>query len=198
MEAARKGDLLFMLSQREPFYTITDIENLPEGQRAELIAGRMYMMASPTLTHQEILLWLSAEILHHIQSNKGKCKVIPSPFGVFIKKDVHNYLEPDISVICDKNKLDQKGCHGAPDWVIEIVSPSSRLMDYQLKLSLYQEAGVREYWIVDYNTREIQVYSFRQSETPIVYTFGNIIESETLPGLALDFSRLSEYIEPKL
>lgn len=79
-------------------------------------------------------------------SKNGNCRVLPAPFGVYIKNDDRHFVEPDISVICDKKKLDEKGCHGAPDWVLEIVSPTSGQMDYVRKLALYQAAGVREYW----------------------------------------------------
>lgn len=109
------------------------------------------------------------EIGNHIRNNNGSCEVFPAPFAVFLQaedeKNNTNYLEPDISVICDKDKLDSKGCNGAPDWIIEIVSPFSRQMDYYKKLALYQEAGVREYWIVDPAREIIVVYDF-PNETP--------------------------------
>lgn len=98
----------------ERLYTVKDIEALPEGERAELIDGKMYMMATPTLTHQELLGWLHFKIRLYIMEKGGPCRVILSPFGVFIKDDEHNYVEPDVTVICDMDKLDEKGCHGAP------------------------------------------------------------------------------------
>ena len=110
-------------------YTIKDIEALPEGERAELIDGKMYRMATPTLTHQDMLMWMSVKIWMHISEHGGGCKVLPAPFAVYIRNDDHNYVEPDISVICDRDKLDEKGCHGAPDWVVEIVSQSSKPRD---------------------------------------------------------------------
>ena len=134
---------------QEKFYTIDDIYHLPEGKRAELVDGQIYDMAPPTRKHQEILSFLHAAIYNYITGNKGECKVYPAPFAVFLFADDSKYLEPDISVICDKGKLDEHGCKGAPDWVVEIVSPGSRSMDYYTKLSLYRSAGVREYWIVD-------------------------------------------------
>ena len=85
----------------------------------------------------------------YIRKNNGECEVFPAPFAVFLNDDDMNYVEPDISVICDKNKISDKGCQGAPDWVIEIISPSSMAMDYFTKLFQYQKSGVREYWIVD-------------------------------------------------
>lgn len=118
-------------------YTIVDIEALPDGERAELIDGEMFMMATPMTVHQRILVKLILKIGSYIEQNKDNCELLPAPFGVFIKKDDRNYVEPDISVICHGDRLDEKGCHGAPDWVIEIVSPSSRKMDYVRKTKLY-------------------------------------------------------------
>ena len=101
--------------RKEEFYTIEDIYALPEGCRAELIDGQIYDMAPPSRRHQDILFLLSRKIADYIDSNNGKCKVYLAPFAVFLNEDNRNYVEPDISVICDENKLDEKGCNGAPD-----------------------------------------------------------------------------------
>jgi len=97
--------------------------------------------------------------------------VFPAPFAIFLNKDDKNYVEPDISVICDNDKITDKGCHGAPDWVIEIVSPSSKAMDYFTKLFKYKTAGVREYWIVDPMKQRVTVYLF-EKESVEDYPFG--------------------------
>lgn len=97
-------------------YTVADIEALPEQIRAELIDGELFIMGAPDLEHQNILMGLSFQIELYIQRKKGKCRVVPAPFGVYIKNDVHNFVEPDISLICDEGKLDRKGCLGAPDF----------------------------------------------------------------------------------
>ncbi len=144
-------------------YTIADIEALPERERAELIDGEMFRMDAPTWTHQDILMEIAFEIKAYIRQNKGKCKVMPAPFAVYIKKDRYNYVEPDISVICDEEKKGEKGCQGAPDWVIEILSPSSVKMDCERKVRLYRETGVREYWIVDPERETVTVYDFEHS-----------------------------------
>ena len=99
-------------------YTVEDIYNLPEGQRAELIDGNLYNMAPPTRQHQQIILYLARKISDYIDEKKGTCEVDLAPFAVFLNEDHRNYVEPDISVICDKNKLTDKGCNGAPDWII--------------------------------------------------------------------------------
>ena len=155
----------FMAIKGGKGYTIADIEALPEGERAELIDGEMFRMDTPTWTHQRLLIELAMEISLYIKKNKGKCKVMPAPFAVYIKKDNRNYVEPDISVICDMGKKSEKGCQGAPDWAIEIVSPSSIKMDYERKVELYREAGVREYWIVDAEKEMVTVYDFEHSKT---------------------------------
>ncbi len=146
--------------RKEEAYTIEDIYALPDGERAELIDGQIYYMAPPSRTHQKLSMLLSNEISDYIKRNNGNCEVYAAPFAVFLDNDENNYVEPDISVICDLVKLDDKGCHGAPDWIIEIVSPTSRQIDYFKKLFKYQRAGVREYWIVDPTKEQVNVYKF--------------------------------------
>lgn len=171
-------------------YTIDDIYNLPDGTRAELIDGQIYYMAPPSRKHQEILSFLHAAIYNYIAKNKGACKVYPAPFAVFLSADDSKYLEPDLSVICDKNKLNDRGCHGAPDWIIEIVSPGSRAMDYYTKLYLYRSAGVREYWIVDPIKQTILVYDIVNDSAPAIYSFTDIIKVNTFHDLKIDFSAI--------
>ena len=170
-------------------YTTEYIFSLPEGQRVELIDGVVYDMAPPSFMHQKILSFLHLEIGTYIRSKKGACEVIPAPFAVFLNADDKNYVEPDISVICDPNKLNDKGCIGAPDWIIEIVSPSSKRMDYMIKLFKYRTAGVREYWIVDKSKNRITVYNFEQ-EDMTDYSFSDIVDSGIYPDLKIDFSKL--------
>lgn len=149
--------------KKEEIYTIDDIYALPDGERAELIDGKIYYMSPPSWTHQRISSYLHNEIYNYVKGKNGECEVLAAPFAVFLNKDDINYLEPDISVICDCSKLDEKGCHGAPDWIIEIVSPSSKPRDYMTKLFKYRTAGVREYWIVDPDKKMISVYAFEKN-----------------------------------
>lgn len=167
----------------EKSYTIDAIYALPDGERAELIDGKMYMMAPPSRIHQELVQQLSRIIGNHIANNKGHCKVYPAPFAVFLNSDDKNYVEPDISVICSTNKLTDKGCNGAPDWIIEIVSPSSQRMDYLTKLFKYRTTGVREYWIVNPMKETVQVYSFEGTEDSTQYSFNDKIPVNTFTGL---------------
>lgn len=174
---------------RERIYTIEDIYNLPEGQRAELIDGNMYMMAPLNRQHQEIAGELYRKIANYIFSNNGECKPYIAPFAVFLNKDDKNYVEPDISVICDKNKLTDQGCLGAPDWIIEIVSPGSQRMDYMTKLFKYRTVGVREYWIVDKQKNRIMVYNF-QNDDVAEYTFNDCVKAGIYMDFEIDFSDL--------
>ena len=141
-------------------HTVAEIEALPDGERAELIDGEMYMMATPSMIHQRISMFLSNTLYSYIKNKGGNCEVFAAPFAVYPDESGYNYLEPDVLVICHPDNLDNKGVHGGPDLVIEIVSPSSKYMDYMRKLKVYERIGVREYWIVDPNLQRVTVYNF--------------------------------------
>ena len=170
--------------RKEEFYTIDDIYALPEGERAELIDGQIYHMAPPNTNHQRLVHFFDREIGNYIQSKNEECEVFPAPFAVFLSKNEKNYVEPDISVICDPSKLDDKGCHGAPDWIIEVVSPSSKQMDYYKKLIKYCTAGVREYWVVDSDRKIVTVYNF-EADTMIEYPFGEEVPAGIYEGFSI-------------
>ena len=161
-----------------------------DGKRAELIDGQIYYMAPPSRRHQRIAIELSTIINNYIKSNDGCCEVDIAPFAVFLNEDDRNYVEPDISVICDKSKLTDKGCSGAPDWIIEVVSPSSRRMDYYTKLLKYSTAGVREYWIVDPEKSRILVYDLEHEDIQ-EYTFADAVNVNIYPDLCIDFGSVS-------
>lgn len=184
-----KGCVTMPLPQQNNQYTIDDIYALPDGQRAELIDGQMYMMAPPSRRHQQILLSLSRRIADYIDRKGSSCEVDIAPFAVFLNEDDKNYVEPDISVICSSEKLTDKGCSGAPDWIIEIVSPSSRRTDYFTKLFKYRTAGVREYWIVDPDKNRILVYNFA-SEDAGDYTFSETVKAGIYEDLEIDFNTI--------
>lgn len=170
-------------------YTIKDLEKLPEGVYAELIDGEIFvMMTTPATIHQDILMGLSFQVELYIQKKKGRCRVFPAPFGVEIKNDIYNFVVPDITLICDDEKVDKGGCYGAPDLVIEIVSPSNRKMDYVRKLALYHEAGVREYWIVDPKHEQVTVYDWEKSDSPTLYPFSERIKVGVYDDLYLDLA----------
>ena len=170
---------------KEKVYTIEDIYALPEGERAELIDGQIYYMSPPNTRHQRISSILSRKIGNY----KGKCEVFAAPFAVYLDEKTNTYVEPDVSVICDSDKLDDRGCKGAPDWIIEIVSPSSRRMDYYTKLFKYRTAGVREYWIVDPTKNQIMVYDFENEDTE-QYTFQDSVKVGIYEDLRIDFTEM--------
>lgn len=170
--------------REEEIYTIDDIYSLPEGERAELIDGQIFYMALPTTNHQRLVSYLSTEINLFIRQSNGECEVFPAPFAVFLSENDRNYVEPDISVICDRNKISDKGCHGAPDWVIEIVSPSTKQMDYYKKLFKYRTAGVREYWVVDPDRKLVTVYNFER-DTMEEYPFGEEVPAGIYEGFSI-------------
>lgn len=179
---------------KEKFYTINDIYSLPDGERAELIDGQIYFMAPPNRKHQFIAGELLTRINNYIKSKSGSCEPYIAPFAVFLNKDDTNYVEPDISVICDKSKLTDKGCFGAPDWIIEIVSPGSRRMDYYTKLFKYRSSGIREYWIADPEKNHILVYNF-ESEDIGNYTFTDSVKAGIYDDLYINFADISELLE---
>lgn len=173
------------------YYTEEDYENLPDDVRAELIDGRFFDMASPSRIHQEILGELLLAIGNHIKSKGGSCRVYPAPFAVKLARARDTIVEPDISVICDTDKLTDRGCSGAPDWIIEIISPSNPGHDYIRKLNLYADAGVREYWIVDPTVGSVAVYhledgTFRAKP----YTFQDTVKVNIFDDFSVDFQAL--------
>lgn len=175
---------------KEQTYTIQDIYALPEGTRAELIDGEMYMMAPPNRIHQKLSGNLYAKIHAYIDSHNGSCDIYAAPFAVFLNADDKTCVEPDISVICDMNKLDDRGCSGAPDWIIEIVSPSSRKMDYLTKASRYRDAEVREYWIIDPAKERTTVYFFEQDDAPVIHLFSETLKAGIYSDLHITVSDL--------
>ena len=143
-------------------YTFADILTWEENERVEIIEGETVMMAPPSVGHQRVSREILRQLANYLEGKK--CEVFAAPVGVRLfeengdsPEDVDTMVEPDISVICDKSKLDQYGCKGAPDMVVESLSPSTRRHDRLVKLGLYQRAGVREYWIVDPDNRSVQV-----------------------------------------
>ena len=178
-----------MSLQREKNYTIDDIYKLPDGERAEIIDGQIYFMAPPSRMHQKILMYISASISNYITQKGGPCEVYPVPFAVFLNKDESDYVEPDISVICDTTKLDDRGCSGAPDFIIEIVSPGNPEHDYITKLGKYKAAGVREYWIVDARNHTVTVYFFERDIFALHYNFTDAVKVNIYDDLYIDFSQ---------
>ena len=184
----------FVLSkEKSKIYTIEDIEQLPEGERRELVDGKLYDMAAPSVTHQRIAGNLYARLLDYFSKKKGKCEPFIAPFAVYLSDEGRNYLEPDVVVVCDPKKIDEKGCHGAPDIVIEVASESSQRMDYKIKHFKYRSAGVREYWIINPKHRVINTYFFEQEDEDRtgLYSFDEEVFFAVYPELGV---RLSDFV----
>lgn len=178
-----------MDSQNFVYYTVEDLENQPDGNRSELIDGRIYHMNIPSRKHQELVGELYGLIWNHVHNNDCRCKPFVAPFSVYLNQDNRNYVQPDICMVSDQNKLNEKGCAGVPDMIVEVASPESLKMDYVIKLLKYASAGVQEYWIVDYMKSRITVYDFKEQEMN-EYTFSDCVPVKLYPGLVIDFTKI--------
>ena len=159
-------------------------------ERYELIDGRVYVMDSPLFPHQNALVNIVTEMNNWFKGKK--CFPAVAPFNVTLVKNTNNIcvVQPDILVICDKDKINDKGKYkGVPTLVVEILSASTKGRDMVLKLNLYMQTGVKEYWIVDTNKKQITLYAFENDELSgnAIYTEGEI-KSELFEGLSLNFS----------
>jgi len=173
-------------------YTVDDYYSFPEDLRCEIIDGQIYYQAAPSRIHQEISMELAGTIREYIKSNKGSCKIYAAPFAVKLNEDDKTVVEPDISVICDPRKLTDRGCTGAPDWIIEISSPSNLNHDYIRKLNLYSDAGVREYWIVNPAEESILVYFFEKEQFKVrQYSFQDTIKVNIYSDLNIDLKEVN-------
>lgn len=150
------------LPAKQERFTFADILTWDEGEQIEIISGEAFLMATPSRIHQGICFEIGRQLGNYLEGKQ--CRVYPAPFAVRLfeqdgdtPEDVDTMVEPDISVICDRNKLDQHGCKGAPDLIVEVLSPSTQRHDQLVKLNLYQRAGVREYWIVDPENKTVRV-----------------------------------------
>lgn len=178
-------------------YTIDDIYALPEGCRAELIDGQMYNMAAPSFAHQKLVHLFDRVIGNYIDARGGMCEVLPAPFAVFLNADDKNYVEPDLYVICDHDKIDERGCNGAPDWIIEITSPSDPQRDYGIKLFKYRTAGVREYWIVNPQKKTITVFDFEKDQRSNQYNWDEDVSGCIFEDLTINLDKLYSRVQKR-
>lgn len=174
--------------------TLEEYEAFPENRRAEVFDGIIYDMASPSQVHQMLLTELLISIRNYIKSKNGTCFVFPAPFDVKLESSPLTIVQPDIMIVCDKDKLDGKRCNGAPDFIIEIVSPGNPADDYVRKLYYYQKYGVREYWIVDPQRKNISVNYFEDNLLNIPYTFESVVKVNIYDDLFINFAEVSETV----
>jgi len=183
------------LPNEEPYYTYADYKEweLDEGERFELIYGEAYAMSAPNTRHQIIHRELFGQFFNFFQGKT--CQLFSAPFDVrlFYKADESDdiVVQPDISVICDRKKLGPEGCRGAPDLVIEILSPTNTAIEMGQKLELYRKAGVREYWVVDPENKNITAYCFEKDLISIKgYRGTETIAAAIFPGLNISLERV--------
>ena len=182
----------------EDRFTYGDYASWPDEERWELINGFAYSMApAPLRRHQKISMEMARQIAVFLVDKP--CEVYNAPFDVRLPEadekdeDVKTVVQPDIVVICDENKLDEKGCRGAPDLIIEILSPSTTSKDMKIKLALYEKHAVKEYWIVHPVDNIILVFKLQKNKTygkPDVYTAENKIKTKILAGLEIDLGQV--------
>ena len=188
---------MMALPAEEMRYTFADYLTWDEDDHIELIYGSPYMMSPPLRIHQKVSGALFHQLANYLDGKK--CEVYSAPFGVRLfeeegdrPEDVNTIVEPDLVVVCDPGKLDDYGCKGAPDLVIEILSPSSRRHDRIVKLDLYQRAGVREYWVVNPEDRTVQVMLLKDSYLLPVEDYGreDMAKVNILEDCAIDLSKV--------
>jgi len=182
-------------------YSYADYYKWKFEQRVELIKGRIFEMSpAPNRLHQEITGKMYLKLGNFLYNNP--CKVYAAPFDVRLPrkskkdKDIITVLQPDLCVICDRSKLDKRGCIGAPDIVVEVLSPSNNKKELKNKYEVYEEAGVKEYWVVFPIERTMFVYTLIDGKyTPSkLMVSGDTVTSNILPGFSLDLAELfSEY-----
>lgn len=185
------------VKEEKPLRTLEDYYALPDDQRAELIDGKFYDMHSPTGEHQLILGELYVQFYHCVRDHSRDCKIYLSPYDVRLDRDDYTMVQPDLVVVCQEyDPISNPRFEGAPDLVIEILSPSTRSKDMLLKLNKYYNAGVREYWIVDPKNRTVIVHFFEEEDYfPRTYTFDDRIPVGISKGFCIiDFARIKENI----
>jgi Uma2 family endonuclease len=183
--------------EEERRFTYADYKDweLAVGERYELVYGEAFAMAGPNTRHQAILRELFGQFYNYL---RGKpCQVFVSPYDVrlFYEEDESDdtVVQPDIMVVCDKNKIGPEGCRGAPDLVIEILSPSNTAIEMERKFSLYQEAGVLEYWIVDSKNNILRVHCFRDyAVLTNKYKSPDMVPVAVLPGFSIALEQVFE------
>ena len=174
--------------------TLEQYEALPEDLRVEVFDGVVYDMASPSQEHQTISMELSTVLNTYIRGKKGSCRVFHAPFDVKLSEQPLTIVQPDLMIVCDKDKLDGKRCNGAPDFIIEIVSPGNPADDYIRKLYYYKNAGVREYWIVDPRRKNVTINFFEGNTVNVQYSFDSVIKVNIYDDRFINFSDIDELL----
>ena len=177
-------------------YTIEDYYGLPDDVRAELIDGEIYDMSAPQVAHQVLLGSLFNRLSEFIKRKGRQCLPLVAPVDVQLDMDDKTMVQPDILVLCNRDKLKKRVIYGAPDMIIEILSKSSWKKDTFFKLGKYLDAGVREYWMVDPDRKKVVVYDFEHSPTTVIYGFEEQVPVRIFGGeCVIDFAEIYREIE---
>lgn len=177
-------------------YTLQDYYALPDDSRVELIDGVFYDMAAPSFVHQQIAGLIYAQIRGFIDKNGGDCIPSIAPVDVQLDCDNRTMLQPDVLIVCDLKKLKNFGVLGAPDFVLEVLSPSTKKKDMLTKLVKYMEAGVKEYWVVDPDKKALIVYLAEERGMPCIYPLQGKVGVQLYEGrLQIDLEKIAEIIE---
>lgn len=187
----RRDDSVKESAAYQEYHTLDDYYSLPEDERAELIDGVIYNMSSPTTGHQAVSMQISRVLSNFIAERKGDCSVFAAPVDVQLDCDNRTMVQPDIFIVCDKKKITDRCIKGAPDFILEILSKSTRKKDSFLKLHKYENAGVREYWMVDLEKGRVVVYFFEKDTIPVIYGMTDQIPVGIYDGeLTVDFKEI--------
>ena len=191
------------IAKKQGEYTIEDYYNWPEDERIELIDGVIYHVSMPSIRHQLIVGEVDFVFKSFVKNKKGKCKIFGAGVDVRLDCDDKTLVVPDIAITCEKDKLRERYLDGAPDLVVEVLSPSTRKKDMTLKLSKYAQAGVREYWIIDPKKETVMVYKFSRDDTAdtqvYFYTFANQVSVGIWNDeCVVDFAEIKAYLEDVL
>lgn len=184
-------------------FTYADYQAWDDKERWEIINGEAYNMTpAPSTKHQLIIAELIRKIGNQLEGRA--CKAVPAPFDVRLRienekeEDIKNIVQPDISVICDKNKLDEKGCLGAPDLIIEIISPSTSRKDRMEKFYLYEQAGVNEYWLISPEDKIVEVFILGENSEygrPKIYDETHTVPFTAVNNVIIDLKTIFEAVE---
>ena len=179
-------------------YTYADYLTWLDDVRRELIEGFVKLMPAPRDIHVEVCYNITGNLWSILKNNNGRCKVRPAPFDVRFPKNgetandkIYTVVQPDISIICDLSKLDEDGCLGAPDMIVEVLSPSTAKKDWTEKFFLYEEHGVKEYWIVHPKDKAITVFLLQENgkyNAGILYERKGTIPVHIFNGYLIDLS----------
>ena len=177
-------------------YTLADYLALPDEERVELIDGVFYDMAAPHAGHQAFAGFMHKIFMDFVMENGGPCFPMMSPIDVQLDCDDRTVVQPDVLIVCDRSKFQNGRVMGAPDLVVEVLSPSTRKKDMYLKLMKYKEAGVREYWMIDQVRKVVIVNDLENEAPPLIYGFQDSVPVGIWDGKCkVDFGEIYPRIE---